>query len=80
MSYSLPPERTMLRCFIAGFQAAKPTLCLPKPAATEFTPKQLLATVSSPLNRALIFRIGLAPIRKARVPLTHAAAVPLKSP
>ena len=80
MSYSLPPERTMLRYFITGSQAAKQALCLPRLAATKVMPKRLLAAASSPLDRPPIFRIELAEIRKARVPLTDAAAVPLKSP
>jgi hypothetical protein len=46
----------------------------------QFMPKQLLAEGSSPLNRAPIFRTGLGAIWKPCVPLTNAAAVPLKSP
>jgi len=67
-------------CFTAGSQAAKLTLCLRKPAATEFTPKQLLPKASSPQNKAPILPIELAATRKTPVPLTDAAAVPLKSP
>ena len=62
-------------CFFAGSQAAKPTFCLRRPAATEFTPNQLLAAAYTQSNRAPILRIELAAIRKTRVPQTDAAAV-----
>jgi hypothetical protein len=80
MSWSLPLKRTMPSCFSAASQAAKPALCLRRPAATEFTSKHLLAVAVSPLNQAPILRIELAAFRKTRVPLMDPAAVLLKSP
>jgi hypothetical protein len=80
MSWNRLLDLRALPRLIAGSQAAKPTLCPRELPTAKVTAKPLRPELSSPAIPPIIPQNKSHAVRKARVPLSTAAALPFKSP